>query len=79
MGNIDNKEKEFAETLKYVTRLARENRNIISREQVDDAFSELDLDRQKRLLKFVSRTQTFITCTDERKIDGKFLFLNFKT
>lgn len=47
MGNIDNKEKEFAETLKYVTRLARENRNVISREQVDDAFSELDLDEKQ--------------------------------
>ena len=44
MGNIDNKEKEFAETLKYVTRLARENKNVISKEQVDDAFTELDLD-----------------------------------
>ena len=39
MGNIDNKEKEFAETLKYVTRLARENRNVISKEQVDEAVS----------------------------------------
>lgn len=38
---------------------------------LDDVFSELDLDRQKRLLKFVGRTQTFITCTDERKIEGK--------
>ena len=44
MGNIDNKEKEFAETLKYVTRLARENKNVIAKEQVDDAFTELDLD-----------------------------------
>lgn len=44
MGNIDNKEKEFAETLKYVTRLARENKNVIAKEQVDDAFAELDLD-----------------------------------
>ena len=47
MGNIDNKEKEFAETLKYVTRLARENKNVISKEQVDDAFSELDLDERQ--------------------------------
>ena len=47
MGNIDNKEKEFAETLKYVTRLARENRNVISREQIIDAFSELDLDEKQ--------------------------------
>ena len=38
---------------------------------LDDVFSELDLDRQKRLLKFVGRTQTFITCTDEKEIDGK--------
>ncbi len=38
---------------------------------LDDVFSELDIDRQNRLLKFVDRTQTFITCTDERKIDGK--------
>lgn len=44
MGNIENKEKEFAETLKYVTRTARENRNVISMEQLRDAFSELDLD-----------------------------------
>ena len=43
---------------------------------LDDVFSELDLDRQKRLLKFVGRTQTFITCTDERKIDGKLYFIN---
>ena len=47
MGNIDNKEKEFADTLKYVTRLARENKNVISKEQVDDAFSELDLDEKQ--------------------------------
>ncbi len=38
---------------------------------LDDVFSELDLDRQKRLLKFVNRTQTFITCTDEKQISGK--------
>lgn len=38
---------------------------------LDDVFSELDIDRQKRLLKFVDRTQTFITCTDEREIEGK--------
>ena len=44
MGNIDNKEKEFAETLKLVTRTARENRNVISKEAVIEAFSELDLD-----------------------------------
>ncbi len=38
---------------------------------LDDVFSELDTERQKRLLKFVGRTQTFITCTDERQLDGK--------
>lgn len=38
---------------------------------LDDVFSELDIDRQNRLLKFVGRTQTFITCTDERQIEGK--------
>ena len=38
---------------------------------LDDVFSELDVDRQRRLLKFVDRTQTFITCTDEKKIGGK--------
>ena len=47
MGNIDNKEKEFAETLKYVTRTARENKNTITKEQIDLAFSELDLDEKQ--------------------------------
>ncbi|RKM62478.1 hypothetical protein D6855_03430 [Butyrivibrio sp. CB08] len=47
MGNIDNKEKEFAETLKYVTRTARENKNTISKEQIDLAFAELDLDEKQ--------------------------------
>lgn len=42
---------------------------------LDDVFSELDLDRQRRLLKFVKRTQTFITCTDERKIEGKLFVI----
>ena len=44
MGNIDNKEKEFAEILKLVTRTARENKNMITSEEVRSAFSELDLD-----------------------------------
>lgn len=47
MGNIDNKEKEFAEILKLVTRTARENKNVISREQVTLAFAELDLDEKQ--------------------------------
>jgi len=42
---------------------------------LDDVFSELDLDRQNRLLKFVGRTQTFITCTDEKKLDGRLLYI----
>jgi RNA polymerase primary sigma factor len=44
MGNIDNKEKEFAETLKLVTRTARENKNLITSDEVREAFSSLDLD-----------------------------------
>ena len=31
---------------------------------LDDVFSELDQDRRKKLLKFTSKTQTIITCTD---------------
>lgn len=42
---------------------------------LDDVFSELDIDRQRRLLKFVDRTQTFITCTDERKLDGTLFYV----
>ena len=47
MSNLDNKEKEFAEILKYVTRTARENRNTITKEQVEMAFSELSLDESQ--------------------------------
>ncbi len=47
MSNLDNKEKEFAEILKFVTRTARENKNVISREQVEDAFAELELDEKQ--------------------------------
>ncbi len=47
MGNIDNKEKEFAEILKFVTRTARENRNVISKEEVEQAFEELSLDEKQ--------------------------------
>ncbi len=43
---------------------------------LDDVFSELDTERQARLLKFVGRTQTFITCTDERKINGKLFHIS---
>ncbi len=38
---------------------------------LDDVFSELDSERQNRLLKFVGRTQTFITCTDSHNLEGK--------
>jgi len=44
MGNLDNKEKEFATILKNITRQARENRNIITSDEVKNAFSELELD-----------------------------------
>ena len=52
MGNIDNKEKEFAEILKFVTRTARENKNVISKEQVESAFSELELDDKQMEMVF---------------------------
>ena len=52
MGNIDNKEKEFAEILKSVTRTARENRNTISKTEVIEAFSELDLDDKQLTMVF---------------------------
>lgn len=39
---------------------------------LDDVFSELDVERRNRLLKFTTRTQTFITCTDfDYNIDCK--------
>ena len=44
MGNLDNKEVEFAEILKSVTRTARENKNYITTDEVKEAFSELELD-----------------------------------
>ena len=44
MANLDNKEKEFAEILKAVTRTARENKNTISTEEVKEAFASLSLD-----------------------------------
>lgn len=47
MGNIDNKEAEFAAILKQVTRTARENKNFITKDQVNTAFSELDLDEKQ--------------------------------
>ncbi|WP_035783434.1 RNA polymerase sigma factor region1.1 domain-containing protein [Butyrivibrio sp. MC2021] len=47
MGNINNKEAEFAAILKQVTRTARENKNFITKDQVNTAFSELDLDEKQ--------------------------------
>ena len=52
MGNLDNKEKEFAETLKHVTRTARENKNVISREEVIEAFADLELDDAQMAMVF---------------------------
>ena len=41
---------------------------------LDDVFSELDSYRRKKLLKFTSKTQTIITCTEfKEKIDGKII------
>ena len=48
------------------------NDNIII--VLDDVFSELDLERQKDLINLVeNRYQTFITCSDLKKIDEKIL------
>ncbi len=52
MGNIDNKEVEFAGILKQVTRTTRENKNFITKEQVTLAFSELDLDEKQMEMVF---------------------------
>ncbi len=40
---------------------------------LDDVFSELDENRRKRLLKFTSRCQTFISTTDEQFCEGKII------
>ena len=45
---------------------------------LDDVFSELDLERRKRLLKFTMRTQTFITCTDFDYDIGNCKIFNIK-
>ncbi|WP_024864803.1 sigma factor [Butyrivibrio sp. FCS014] len=52
MGNLENKEKEFAQILKFVTRTARENKNVISKQEVMDAFSELELDDSQMAMVF---------------------------
>lgn len=41
---------------------------------LDDVFSELDSDRRKRLLKFTSKTQTILTCTDIDKVENACIF-----
>ena len=46
---------------------------------LDDVFSELDSDRQERLLKFSSRTQTFISTTENKNLNGiEYLISNGK-
>ena len=40
---------------------------------LDDVFSELDATRRKRLIKFTSRCQTFITTTDEELCEGNLI------
>ena len=41
---------------------------------LDDVFSELDCERRKKLLKFTSKTQTIITCTEiEENIDANII------
>ncbi len=72
MGNIDNKEKEFAEILKLVTRTARENRNVISKEQVELAFSELDLDEKQLSMVFDYLKSNKIGVGDEAVIEDNF-------
>ncbi len=72
MGNIDNKEKEFAEILKLVTRTARENRNVISKDQVEDAFSELDLDEKQLSMVFDYLKSHKIGVGEEAVIEDNF-------
>ena len=78
MGNIDNKEKEFAEILKTVTRTARENRNIISTDQVKEAFSELDLD-DKQLQMVFEYLKSHKIGIDEALDEEENLLLTFYT
>ena len=50
MGNLDNKEKEFSDILAEVTRTAREQMGVISKEQVEEAFKSLELTQQQYAL-----------------------------
>lgn len=43
---------------------------------LDDVFSELDKERRERLIKFTTRTQTFITCTDFETKNKYFQIFN---
>ena len=52
MGNLDNKEKEFSQMLAEVTRTAREQMGVISKEQVEEAFKSLELTQQQYALDF---------------------------
>ncbi len=72
MGNIDNREKEFAEILKYVTRTARENKNVISKEQVELAFSELDLDDKQLTMVYDYLKSHKIGVGDEAPAEDNF-------
>ena len=69
MGNIDNKEKEFAETLKLVTRTARENKSVITSEQVREAFSELDLDDKQFEMVFEYLKSHKISVDEDAPVD----------
>ena len=43
---------------------------------LDDVFSELDKDRREKLLKFTSKTQTIITCTDfDENIEANKIYI----
>lgn len=50
MGNLDNKEKEFSQMLAEVTRTAREQMGVISKEQVEESFKSLELTQQQYAL-----------------------------
>ncbi len=69
MGNIDNKEKEFAEILKLITRTARENKSVITSEQVREAFSELDLDDKQFEMVFEYLKNHKISVDEDAPID----------
>ncbi len=69
MGNLDNKEKEFAEVLKQVTRTARENKNYITKEQVAEAFDELELDDVQLKMVYDYLTKRGIGVDEEPEIE----------